>query len=493
MSTVPKGWFVVRDSLPETCGAPAEAPQSPGGHELRLDLWKGNLPECLPDDLGPVIVTDRGGATSPESGARTTLRNRLCQRPEAWLDVDPLKDAPPAEGIPWILSRHLDEDSEDAVNTAIREARERGACGAKVVLPETTPLKRRLEVLLETSKSDFPCVAFAMSRLNHADRLWAMESGQPWGYLNDDTPGITIPGLPKRSELARRYRWQSPGTDLDRFLILGHDVRHSLSPDWHNRLFAEKGIAARFYPWSTDHPETDLQAWTESGFNPIQGLAITAPHKHWARQAGDGIQTDCERHSAWNTLVQNGGVYRGTSTDGPGALALFEMSLGSREALQGRRVAILGRGGAAQSVAASLADQEMEIVLHCRPGTRHHRELAEDRYVISEQPAEIASADLLINATGSDAEDSPEWPWSLDLFQGEAALEMDYSRGETAFEKTLREDQGMEVWSGFDFFASQARLQARHFYGIEVSLHTAIEMVREIRLERGRDNYPVIS
>ena len=135
----------------------------------------------------------------------------------------------------------------------------------------------------------------------------------------------------------------------------------------------------------------------------------------------------------------------------------------------------------------------MEIVLHCRPGTRHHRELAEDRYVISEQPAEIASADLLINATGSDAEDSPEWPWSLDLFQGEAALEMDYSRGETAFEKTLREDQGMEVWSGFDFFASQARLQARHFYGIEVSLHTAIEMVREIRLERGRDNYPVIS
>ena len=135
----------------------------------------------------------------------------------------------------------------------------------------------------------------------------------------------------------------------------------------------------------------------------------------------------------------------------------------------------------------------MEVVLHCRPGTLHHRELAEDRLIISDQPAEIAAADLLINATGSDAEDSQEWPWSLDLFQGEIALEMDYSRGETAFEKTLREGHGIEVWSGFDFFASQACLQARHFYGIEVSLHTAIEMVREIRHERSRDNYPVIS
>ncbi len=493
MSTVPKGWFVVRDSLPATAETPAEAAESPGGHELRLDLWKGDLPERLPDDLGPVIVTDRGGATSPESGVRTTLRNRLCQRPAAWLDVDPLKDAPAAEDIPWILSRHLEEDSAEAVNTVIREARERGASAAKVVLPETTPIKRRLEVLLEAAKSDFPCVAFAMSRFNHADRLWAMESGQPWGYLNSDSPESTIPGLPNRSELAQRYRWQSAGSEPDRYPIFGQDVRHSLSPDWHNRLFAEKGVAARFYPWSTDHPEKDLQAWTESGFSPIQGLAITAPHKHWARQAGAGLQGECERHSAWNTLVHKGGSYRGTSTDGPGALALLEESLGGQDALSGKRVAILGRGGAAQSVATSLADREMEVVLHCRPGKRHERELAGDRFTVSDQPAEIAAADLLINATGSDPEESQEWPWALDLFQGEAALEMDYSRGETAFEKTLKEHQGMEAWSGFDFFASQACLQARHFYGIEVSLHTAIEMVREIRRERARNNYPVIS
>ncbi|MGB1072202.1 MAG: hypothetical protein ACPG1Z_11095 [Planctomycetota bacterium] len=493
MNTVPKGWFVVRDSLPETARGASGTSESPGGHELRLDLWKGDLPDRLPKDLGPVIVTDRGGAISPESGARTSLRNRLCQRPEAWLDVDPLKDAPPVEGIPWILSRHLEEDSADVVHTVIQEARERGACAAKVVLPETTPLKRRLEVLLEAAKSDFPCVAFAMSRFNHSDRLWAMESGQPWGYLNSDNTGSTIPGLPKRSELAQRYRWQNPGSDLNRYLIFGRDVRHSLSPDWHNRLFTEKGIAARFYPWSTDNPETDLQAWTESGFKPIQGLAITAPHKQWARQAGDGIHSNCELHSAWNTLVHHEGIYQGTSTDGPGALALFEVSLGGREALQGKRVAILGRGGAAQSVATTFAAQNMEVVLHCRPGKRHESGLSEDRFTISDQPTEIATADLLINATGSDAEDSPEWPWSLELFQGEAALEMDYSRGETAFEKTLKQGQGIEAWSGFDFFASQACLQAQHLYGIEVSLHTAIEMVREIRQERARDNYPVVS
>ena len=139
MSTVPKGWFVVRDSLPETAGAPADAPESPGGHELRLDLWNGDLPDRLPDDLGPVIVTDRGGAISPESGARTIIRNRLCQRPAAWLDVDPLKDVPPAEGIPWILSRHLEEDPRMWSTPSFRKP-----ANAEPVQPKSCCQKRRL-------------------------------------------------------------------------------------------------------------------------------------------------------------------------------------------------------------------------------------------------------------------------------------------------------------------------------------------------------------
>ena len=490
MSRAPRGWFVVQNTIPERQGA-SSACELPGGHELRLDLWQGDWPTRIPEDLGPVIVTDRGGATAAESATRKAVRDQLCQQhPQAWLDVDPRTDQPAPEGVPWILSRHFQEDTAHAIESVVSEARERGASAAKVVLPSGTSLKRRLELLQEARLSEFPCVAFAMSSLNHADRLWAMELHQPWGYLSSETTRELLPGLPNNQEILQRYCWDDLGPKAARYLILGRDVRHSLSPDWHNRLFADHGIEARFYPWSTEDPEADMCSWTEAGFPQIQGMAVTAPHKSWARKQGTGIDRHCESHTAWNTLVFADRQYRGTSTDGAGALDLISSISGNPGESLPQQVAILGRGGAAQSVATTLKEQGMNVVLHCRPGQLQRKSGPLDSFQICDQPAEIVNADLLINATGSDAQHSPDWPWSIDRFQGRAALEMDYSRGETAFERELKQNQGIPVWSGFDFFASQARLQARHFHGLEVSLEDSLERVRVIRQQRQSGHYP---
>jgi shikimate 5-dehydrogenase/3-dehydroquinate dehydratase len=491
VTLIPRGWFVIRDSLsgkPSECAGSLASDRDPGGCEFRLDLWQGESPERLPEEIGPALITDRGGAQSAEAGARTARRDQWAQRPQSWIDVDPETDAPAPEGVAWIISKHLTMDQADAVSTTVREAREKGAVAAKIVLPAETSLRRRLEVIREAERSDFPVVAFALGTHNHADRLWAREQGQAWGYVTDPSTATTLPGLPTSDEILHRYQWNDASADIDRYLILGADVRHSLTPDWHNALYAAKGIRARFYPWSTDQPQADLQAWEEFGMPAIRGLAITAPHKSWAREQGDGISDTCQQFQAWNTLAREKQQHFGTSTDGPGAWELLKEAIQKNGGPKGKRVAILGRGGAAQAVAKTLQSEGLEVTLYCRPG--HLNPQASQPFQISDQPLEISEADLLINATGTDPLKSADWPWPLERFCGFAALEMDYSKGTTGFESRITDKLGIPVWSGSDFFASQARLQARIFHGIETTLEESLTLVRQIQSQRIRFQYP---
>jgi len=484
LSAIPQGWYSVLNSLPPLSGegSPWERPATiPGGCEIRLDLWQGPLPVELPPRMGPPIVTDRGGGSENDQ-ARHRRRDQLCRISSGWLDVDPETDVPAPDDLPWILSRHLHTDSSGVIDKIVEEAKSRGAVAAKVVLPADTSLARRVQILEEVRTRSFPIVAFSNAEKNHADRLWARESGQPWGYAIDGDQNLNLPGIPSIDELHHRYQWREGDSPRHRFLVMGEDVRHSLSADWHNALFVERGISARFYPWSTTQPTEAIEGAAELS---LKGLAVTAPFKNWARKLCAGITTDCERWPAWNTLAFENGGWRGTSTDGPGAADLLRPHLKA-----GKRAVILGRGGAAKSVAESFHQEGVYSTLLCRPGSPIAEEKTQQPFTVSADPDLIESADLLINATGSDPEKSYDWPWDLSRFQGAAVIEMDYSRGETAFEREFQSRDGVSVWSGTDFFAAQARHQARAFSGSEVSMEESLQRVRHCLHQRRTHRFP---
>ncbi|MAJ28114.1 hypothetical protein CBD41_01685 [bacterium TMED181] len=496
MSNIPNGWFTVLNSLelsdPEHSGSHALITPA-AGWELRLDLWQGDWPREVSEDWGQVLITDRGGALKPDSAARTQHRNQLCLRKKTWLDVDLSSDAPAPEGIPWILSRHLEQDQPDALHKLTSEAQDLGAVAVKLVLPSETPLSRRLELLQQAKNSDFPCVTFSMASQNHADRLWAMESGQPWAYLGQSGLQQELPGMLLATELRQRYQWSTTEPPQDRFLILGDAVRHSLSPDWHNRIFAKHGISARFYPWSTQQPDLDLAAWKTQGPGDLKGLAITTPYKSWAKSQGSEVtwasDSTAETQPSWNTLMQQGDRWTGTSTDGVGAWNLIAEVIKDSRSFH-RPLVILGRGGAAQSVAKAFMSHGWETWLACRPGTLNRSDTDFKDFHITDDPECVQSADVLINATGTDDQRSADWPWNLEDFNGTVALEMDYSSGHTSFEKALTSREGITTFSGFDFFASQARLQAQLFYGLDISLKESLELVQQICQERNSGQYP---
>lgn len=129
--------------------------------------------------------------------------------------------------------------------------------------------------------------------------------------------------------------------------VLGHPIQHSLSPAMHNAAFAELGLAARMTALDVA-PERLAEAFTGLRGLRFLGASITLPHKETAAALCDELTTTARTLGAVNCLVPDGKRLVGHNTDADG----FTDSLAeAKVSLKGKRVAILGSGGAARAVA----------------------------------------------------------------------------------------------------------------------------------------------
>jgi shikimate dehydrogenase len=136
--------------------------------------------------------------------------------------------------------------------------------------------------------------------------------------------------------------------------LLGHPVRHSVSPAMHAAAFRELGIDARYD--LRDVPLDDLGLAIARLREPnVLGANITVPHKQAAMPYLDEIAEAAAEIGAVNTICNRQGRLVGYNTDAPGFLAaLAEAGFDPR----GATVALLGAGGAARAVAHALAEAD---------------------------------------------------------------------------------------------------------------------------------------
>ena len=132
--------------------------------------------------------------------------------------------------------------------------------------------------------------------------------------------------------------------------IIGHPVGHSLSPRMHNAAFARDEsdyvyVAMDVLPDRLTEAVEGLRALGFVGFN------VTMPHKEAVLSLVDELDEAARLAGAVNTVVtQKGGLLRGFNTDGSGFVeACGEVGV----SFHGRRVLLLGAGGAAAAIAAA--------------------------------------------------------------------------------------------------------------------------------------------
>ncbi|MFQ6080254.1 MAG: shikimate dehydrogenase [Candidatus Bathyarchaeia archaeon] len=188
--------------------------------------------------------------------------------------------------------------------------------------------------------------------------------------------------------------------------IIGDPVEHSLSPAMHNTAFQELNLDFVYVAFRVKKNELREAILGARGLD-VHGLNVTMPHKNAVMKYLDEIDPTARSIGAVNTILNDKGRLIGYNTDGAGALtALKENDV----SLEGKKLLLLGAGGAGKAIA-FYAAQEVEELKILNRTTQKAKELAEvlrkkfgkkiegnslSAQIIKE---ELEDADILINAT----------------------------------------------------------------------------------------------
>jgi shikimate dehydrogenase len=249
--------------------------------------------------------------------------------------------------------------------------------------------------------------------------------------------------------------------------LIGEPVAHSLSPLVHNAGYQALGINYAYLSFRVKDIRRAIEGIRGLG---IRGASVTTPHKTKVIKYLDKLDTLAEKIGAVNTIVNDGGVLTGYNTDSVGALkALEEVT-----PLDGKKAVLIGAGGAALAIAFGLKTKGVRLFILNRTEARA-RELAEkvsaEGYGDFKKLAEIASADILINATSVGM-----WPKinqsiiPKELLHNKLTVfDIVYNPKETRLLAEARE-RGCNVVYGYKMFLYQAAAQFELFTGLKAPL-----------------------
>jgi shikimate dehydrogenase len=189
------------------------------------------------------------------------------------------------------------------------------------------------------------------------------------------------------------------------FLMLAHPIEHVRSPEVFNPIFAARGIDAVMVPLHL-RPETFAIGW--EGMRRMEnlgGFVVSIPLKEAAFHLSDEVDETAAAVSAANTVRREAsGRMVCANFDGPGFMV--GVLDGGRDAT-GRRVLLVGAGGAGASIAFSLMRAGIASLTLC--DLDHQRAEALAARVRARHPAAAVTVgendprghDLVINATPS--------------------------------------------------------------------------------------------
>ena len=251
--------------------------------------------------------------------------------------------------------------------------------------------------------------------------------------------------------------------------VVAKPIKHSISPLIHNMAFEKTGVNGVYLAWEVE--AKDLQASIENIRRyDMFGVNLSMPYKQEVIPYLDELDVSARLIGAVNTVVNKNGILVGYNTDGKG----FFKSLPSF-AIRGKKMTILGAGGAATAIIAQAAlDNAEEIFVFTRQSSYEKtvrkmaaisRQTKSSIQVLTLEDADslqdtINQSDLLVNGTslGMDGTSKP-LPEQIELPSQILVADVIYQPFETAFLKWARNQNvtavnglGMLLYQGAEAF-----------------------------------------
>jgi len=128
--------------------------------------------------------------------------------------------------------------------------------------------------------------------------------------------------------------------------VIGHPIKHSLSPIMHNYAFNKLDLNYVYLPFDIN-PANLKEALRGMAALGITGFNVTIPHKERIVEYLDELSDGAKIVNAVNTVVNENGKLLGYNTDIDGIAKTLEAF---KEKLNGKTVSLFGAGGAARAV-----------------------------------------------------------------------------------------------------------------------------------------------
>jgi len=274
--------------------------------------------------------------------------------------------------------------------------------------------------------------------------------------------------------------------------VIGEPIEHTLSPLMHNAAFETLRLDYVFLAFRVKPAQVESAVNGMRALN-IRGLNITMPHKSTIIKHLDRVDLSAQIVNSVNTVLNKENLLFGFNTDGVGALkALKENGV----ELKGRKVLLLGAGGAARAIAYTMAKEADELAVLNRTvkqaqalakllAKSFNKKISTGSLSPTDIQSNLKDSDILINATSVGmkprAEESPV-PLKL-LRSNLAVMDIVYNPLETKLAKDSKA-AGARVVSGVEMLIYQGAASFELWTGksapIEVMRQAALMHLQKV-------------
>ena len=249
---------------------------------------------------------------------------------------------------------------------------------------------------------------------------------------------------------------------MDRYAVVGNPIAHSKSPQIH-AAFARQTGQELSYEALLAPVDGFVQTVADFRAQGGRGLNVTVPFKLEAFALADRHTARAQAAGAVNTLAFDADGILGDNTDGAGLVR--DLGINLKFPLAGRRILLLGAGGATRGVLLPLLDSSPASLTIANRTVGKAEALA--ALFAARAGAAVVDAcgfdalagrrfDLVINATAASlADELPPLPPGL-YAEGALAYDMMYGRGPTRFMHAAMADGAARAADGLGMLVEQA-------------------------------------
>lgn len=269
---------------------------------------------------------------------------------------------------------------------------------------------------------------------------------------------------------------------MKRYAVMGNPIAHSKSPRIHTLFAAQSGLEIEYSAILVE-PGNFANAVADFLAQGGRGLNITVPFKQEAWALAGRRSGRAERAGAVNTLVlESSGKHFGDNTDGAGLVRDLMHNHGA--VLAGKRLLLVGAGGAARGVIEPLLDEKPGLLVIANRTPEKAVALARSFCDLGRTEGtgldipDGQDFDIIINATAASlAGDVPALPPGV-VSAGSWCYDMMYADQPTAFMNWADKLGAYRVMDGLGMLVEQAAESFYLWHGVRPDTAPVIRALR---------------